>query len=118
MEAGSQATSFDYRDYGNELRMCQRYYEVMGGTAGAYPAYFGYGNSGTNVGYALGFQVSKRTAPTVTALGTWTVSNCGQPFADSSTIQGYRLAATCSSTNVIQFYPASSSNIVTISAEL
>ena len=26
LEKGSQATSFDYRDYGNELRMCQRYF--------------------------------------------------------------------------------------------
>jgi hypothetical protein len=26
LEAGSSATSFEYRDYGNELRMCQRYY--------------------------------------------------------------------------------------------
>jgi hypothetical protein len=26
MEVGSSATSFEYRDYGNELRMCQRYY--------------------------------------------------------------------------------------------
>jgi hypothetical protein len=26
LEVGTQATPFDYRDYGNELRMCQRYY--------------------------------------------------------------------------------------------
>jgi hypothetical protein len=27
LEKGRQATEFDYRDYGNELRLCQRYYE-------------------------------------------------------------------------------------------
>jgi hypothetical protein len=118
LEVGSTATSFDYRSYGTELALCQRYYEVHGGTANAFPQYFGSGNNGTNVGLAIPFAVSKRAAPTVTALGTWTVSNCGQPFADSATIQGYRLAATCSSTNTIQFYPASSSEKVTISAEL
>jgi hypothetical protein len=118
LEVGSTATSFDYRPYTTEFQLCQRYFEVHGGTASAFPQYFGSGNNGTNVGLAIPFAVSKRTAPTVTALGTWTVSNCGQPFADSATIQGYRLAATCSSTNTIQFYPASSSEKVTISAEL
>jgi hypothetical protein len=118
LEVGSTATSFDYRPYTTEFQLCQRYFEVHGGTASAFPQYFGSGNNGTNVGLAIPFAVSKRTAPTVTALGTWTVSNCGQPFADSATIQGYRLVATCSSTNTIQFYPASSSEKVTISAEL
>jgi len=118
LEVGSTATSFDYRPYGTELALCQRYYEVHGGTANAFPQYFGYGSNGTNVGLALPFAVTKRAAPTVTALGTWTVSNCGQPSADSATVQGYRLYATCSSTNTIQFYPASSSEKVTISAEL
>jgi hypothetical protein len=117
LEVGSSATGFEYRQYTNEFALCQRYFEVHGGTAGAFPQYFGSGNNGTNVGLAIPFAVSKRAAPTVTALGTWTVSNCGQPFADSATIQGYRLAATCSSTNTIQFYPASSSEKVTISAE-
>ena len=28
-EAGSVATTFDYRDYGAELLKCQRYYQVM-----------------------------------------------------------------------------------------
>jgi len=27
LEKGSQATAFDYRDYGTELQLCQRYYE-------------------------------------------------------------------------------------------
>jgi len=118
LEEGSVPTAFEYRQYGTELALCQRYYEVHGGTANAFPQYFGYGSNGTNVGLALPFAVTKRAAPTVTALGTWTVSNCGQPSADSATVQGYRLYATCSSTNTIQFYPASSSEKVTISAEL
>ena len=31
LEKGSTATSFDYRDYGRELIMCQRYYQTTGG---------------------------------------------------------------------------------------
>lgn len=42
LEKGSTATTFDYRDYGNEYRMCQRYYQttqdftgIMNGTTSA-----------------------------------------------------------------------------------
>jgi hypothetical protein len=34
LEKGTQATAFDFRDYGNELRMCQRYYEQVAGFSG------------------------------------------------------------------------------------
>ena len=30
LEKGSTATSFDFRDYGRELYMCQRYYQIVG----------------------------------------------------------------------------------------
>lgn len=32
-EVGSQATSFDFRDYGRELFMCYRYYQKLGNTS-------------------------------------------------------------------------------------
>jgi hypothetical protein len=34
LEKGSTATSFDYRDYGRELIMCQRYFQLVYPTAG------------------------------------------------------------------------------------
>jgi hypothetical protein len=34
LETGSTATSFDYRDYGRELIMCQRYFQLVYPTAG------------------------------------------------------------------------------------
>jgi hypothetical protein len=34
LEKGSTATSFDYRPYGTELQLCQRYYQYTGGAAG------------------------------------------------------------------------------------
>ena len=34
LEKGSTATSFDYRPYGTELALCQRYYEQVAGFAG------------------------------------------------------------------------------------
>jgi hypothetical protein len=67
LEKGSQATSFDWRDYGRELAMCQRYYEtgVLGQTLN---------NNGitASVSYSHGFKVSKRSTP-VCAVATGSI---------------------------------------------
>jgi hypothetical protein len=54
LEKGSVATSFDYRPYGTELQLCQRYYEVQG--ACAYAA---------GVVATFKFSVTKRSTPTL-----------------------------------------------------
>jgi len=36
LEIGSTATSFDYRPYGTELQLCQRYFQVFQGGAGKF----------------------------------------------------------------------------------
>lgn len=67
LEVGSTATSFDVRDYGRELILCQRYYEksceysvVPGATA----AGFLYDTPGIYGRNFAPFSVTKRTAPT------------------------------------------------------
>ena len=57
LEKGSTATSFDYRPYGTELALCQRYYEIVGmviltGVVANYQPFY--------------WAVSKRAAPTLT----------------------------------------------------
>jgi hypothetical protein len=78
LEVGSTATSFDFRSYGTELALCQRYYEtnysgVVTGTA-SYAGYLtGVAVSNTVPQFqpygAISFNVAKRTAPTVTIYG-------------------------------------------------
>lgn len=63
LEAGSVASPFERRDYGRELMMCKRYYEVIG---------YRMQISGN---YASGtWQVTKRASPTMTISGTGTVA--------------------------------------------
>jgi len=73
LEKGSTATSFDYRPYGTELALCQRYC-VNYNSANASSSYFRYGigeNEGTTVAsQILQFPVSMRTGPTLTTTGT------------------------------------------------
>jgi hypothetical protein len=84
LEKGSTATSFDYRDYGAELALCQRYFE-MSYDIGTVPAsanttqlrFLSWAINGTNGGNGgITFLVPKRTAPTVTTYdGAGTVNN-------------------------------------------
>jgi hypothetical protein len=74
LEKGSTATSFDYRPYGTELALCQRYYEksysidVVPGTNTGVGMFTlgGSSNTGSNLIFPLRWKVEKRAAPTVT----------------------------------------------------
>jgi hypothetical protein len=75
LEKGSTATSFDWRPYGTELQLCQRYYET-----GTYIYTGGYSNSAVvaSVNTPVYFKVTKRVVPTVTGTnsqGTFAVSS-------------------------------------------
>jgi hypothetical protein len=68
LEKGSTATSFDYRAYGQELALCQRYALKYNTDAIVY-AFIGTGfaTTTTNANISLPLPVQMRTAPTVTA---------------------------------------------------
>ena len=76
LEKGSTATEFEWRPYGTELQLCQRYYEksyaqgTVAGTAQSYPAYGNYFNGMSSTsGQKLiisPFKITKRTSPTMT----------------------------------------------------
>lgn len=74
LEKGSTATSFDYRPYGTELQLCQRYFEksqpqgsaVAGGTAEYFFVGANFRGSSALMRYPLKWAVTKRAQPTVT----------------------------------------------------
>ena len=76
LEKGSTATSFDYRPYGTELQLCQRYFEksynigTVAGTnteSGMAQSSQNAATSGTGfIGANISWKVSKRAAPTTT----------------------------------------------------
>jgi hypothetical protein len=71
LEESSIATSFDYRPYGTELALCQRYYAKMTANTGTYTA-FGSGlfTNATTGNIFLKYPVTMRSSPTITQ------SNC------------------------------------------
>ena len=63
LEAGTVATPFERRDYGRELMMCQRYYEVAanGNAIGARNIT----SASTTMSFCYAWKATKRAAPTV-----------------------------------------------------
>lgn len=69
LEKGSTATSFDFRSYGQELALCQRYYWNMVSTGAPYMPFGGVGAALNTGSAAIPFSspVPMRTAPSVSA---------------------------------------------------
>ena len=65
LEAGTTASPFEYRQYGTELLLCQRYYESVPLTGGYW---YSVRNDGT-YRLVLPWLVKKRSAPTATLAG-------------------------------------------------
>jgi hypothetical protein len=84
LEKGSTATSFDYRPYGTELALCQRYFE-MSYDIGTAPStatttgmkFINWAINGANSGAGgVSFQVPKRATPTIATYdGAGTINN-------------------------------------------
>ena len=79
LEAGTTASPFEYRQYGTELVLCQRYYEktydqsVVPGTINeSGPQFESNGATVTSGGGPIRFTVAKRGTPTVTSYSTST----------------------------------------------
>ena len=64
LEKGSTATSFDYRPYGTELQLCQRYYYKISGATQYTRIAIGPASSTTAASVTLFMQTPMRSAPT------------------------------------------------------
>ena len=65
LELGSEATAFEHRNFGEELSLCQRYYEITeGGFQG--PVY----GTDSDIKISIPFRVKKRASPTLATITT------------------------------------------------
>jgi hypothetical protein len=62
LEVGSSATGFEYRQYGQEFQLCQRYYQI------ASLNYYMYGVSAGSYSNTVPYQTTARATPTVTRI--------------------------------------------------
>jgi hypothetical protein len=90
LEVGSSATGFEYRQYGQELALCQRYLPAISslavfGTMGTYGSAY----STTHVNTCLPFPVPSRVAPTgISTFGAFGIADGNSGFNVSSVTFG------------------------------
>jgi hypothetical protein len=83
LEKGSQATAFDYRDYGRELQLCQRYYTVKTG----YQMVLGNRYTTNLVYFSYSLPVQMRAIPTVAnAIGWYVLNTTASEISSGSTL--------------------------------
>jgi hypothetical protein len=122
LEKGSTATSFDYRPYGTELVLCQRYFCRLGSGA------WGFIYSATNADAGVQFPVTMRSTPTVShlanynivsiALAAYTVTNTVINPSASNSVNGMFLRVTSSGMSASTQACINSESNVGFSAEL
>jgi len=129
LEAGTQATSFDFRDLSRELIMCQRYYAksydygTIPGSSNIGNGRVGYYAADTNTTCYAKLPINMRVAPTLTVYSTYdgasgyareggtTTNKVVTPLGTGETSVLYALLGTATATN---FYYTH----YTVSAEL
>jgi hypothetical protein len=110
LEVGSTATSFDYRPYGTELALCQRYFQRFDGANNSVEVFAYAGGGGQVIIANLTNCVTMRANPTATFVGTWTTSNTtGQPIIGGASVNNHCLYCVASSSGGASFYNTASS---------
>jgi hypothetical protein len=88
LEAGTTASPFEYRSYGTELALCQRYYwKVKGGSDGGYAAVAsGFVTTSTTARVFVPYPVTMRPAASITIGGTFYLYDGGNMIATSLSV--------------------------------
>jgi hypothetical protein len=130
LEKGSTATSFDYRPYGTELALCQRYYEKSyaqgtvpgtGSTSGNGGGIVSTTLAGSTVGntgflpLSIPFKVTKRTSPTLVSYDFDGTANAVRVYPADAKKTGVTAFANLVDTGGFQFmsFDASSATSLT-----
>ena len=94
LETGSAASPFEYRQYGTELALCQRYFEITGEITNSFLIQ-GYAASAGAQRHPIYYTTRKRTTPTVTVSGGgttgWSYSNGSGLFSAAAGVDTTRM---------------------------
>jgi hypothetical protein len=99
LEVGSAATPFEHRSYGEELALCQRYCQVVGGESSYNQVGFGFNYSTARSDVKYLPPIPFRTIPSLTISGSWSSSD----GSSGATVSSFTLASSQSSTYLIEF---------------
>ena len=118
LEIGDVDTPFEHRSFGDELARCQRYYYQSGGDGTNSFGYKGYNLANQFEMFTQSHPVTMRAAPTLTKVGTFSVSAINQPSAVEATTINFVFQAEMGSSNAPYSFHSNSSGGFTLDAEL
>lgn len=107
LEVGTAATPFERRQYGQELMLCQRYYEANVNTnagLGTATGFSGSVTSGSNYYVSTSYLVQKRAAPTITLYNANLASFPSAAVAAATGTTSFLMQGTANGTNTGGFY--------------
>ena len=110
LEVGEQATPFEHRSFGEELALCQRYYQRRTATNTRGSLLYGNGANSTTVIAWADLLVPLRSAPTLTTSGLARDDSNGPVSVSSAAINTtysslVRPSVSCTTTSVSQYRP-------------
>lgn len=117
LEAGSTATPFEARSVQQELQLCQRYYQRIGGTSNGI-AIQGYQTAGSLVSTTIGLPVSMRIAPSLTVVGSWSFFNAGAVTIVGSSTQAITIGVGPTTSGVVDTRTTGASTYIDAACEL
>jgi hypothetical protein len=131
LEVGTQATSFEYRQYQQELALCQRYFEksynqtvvpatanIAGNGGGIVLASLAGSTTGNTsfIPLSIPFKVTKRTAPTLVAYDFDGTANAVRVYPSDSKKTGVTAFANLGDTGAFQFMSFDNSSATSLTA--
>jgi hypothetical protein len=108
LEKGSTATSFDYRPYGTELALCQRYYWRLNSTGSTTYVAIGSSGNSTTGSYALKAPVTLRATPSISFSGI-----SADDGGTASTVSSTSVVGAFVNTDVVSFSATGSATLTT-----
>jgi hypothetical protein len=120
LEIGSVATPFEHRSYGEELALCQRYYQSVRGATSSALLQTRRNASGAGQDLILNIyhSVIMRSSPSISMVGTWAYSNVGTISGNGSNTYASCVSAPTSGSGDAYFYPNSAAVGLNLDSEL
>jgi len=114
---GNVAPPFAVPDYPGELIACKRYWQRIGGTSTEiYMA--GYSLAGNGIVQTLPYPVAMRATPTITVVGTWTITNCTGITLPGAGTRAFALQITAGATGFVSAFTPNDTTYVSLNARL
>jgi hypothetical protein len=113
---GSVAADYAPLHPADDLARCLRYFQYIGASGAGDIIVSGIASAGGQTIYTTLVCAEKAVSPTVTILGTWNVSNSGQPAVAASSVRAVRVSAAALAAGQFYTFNGTAGNYIQLEA--